>query len=100
VIACRHYVTRGLRPSPPKSLDDSIELIARHADRIRDVTGSFDHVAIGTDLDGYIKPALPGLEHVGLMRELQDGLRRRYGERDAERICSANALRVLAYRFG
>jgi microsomal dipeptidase-like Zn-dependent dipeptidase len=86
VIACRHYVTRGLRPSRPKSLGDSIELIARHADRIRDVTGSFDHVAIGTDLDGYIKPALPGLEHVGLMRELQDGLRRRYGERDAERI--------------
>ena len=29
------------------------------------MTGSDDHVAIGSDLDGYIKPALPGLEHEG-----------------------------------
>ena len=99
VIACRHYVTAGLRRSRPKGLDDSLDLISRHIDRVRDVTGSYEHVAIGSDLDGYIKPALPGLEHMGLMGALQDGLRRRYGADDAERICSANPLRSLAHRF-
>jgi microsomal dipeptidase-like Zn-dependent dipeptidase len=45
--------------------------------------------------DGYIKPALPGLEHLGRMRDLQAALTDRYGAQDAEKIASANALRVL-----
>jgi microsomal dipeptidase-like Zn-dependent dipeptidase len=52
-------------------------------------------VGIGSDLDGYIKPALPGLEHMGRMRSLQESLRERYGAENAERISSGNALRVL-----
>jgi hypothetical protein len=29
--------------------------------------GTYDNIAIGSDLDGYIKPALPGLERMGRM---------------------------------
>jgi microsomal dipeptidase-like Zn-dependent dipeptidase len=93
-ILCSHYITSGLRKRVD-SYDDSIEALCRHIDHIHEVTGSFDNIAIGSDLDGYIKPALPGLEHMGRMRALQRSLRDRYGTDDAEKICSANALRVL-----
>jgi microsomal dipeptidase-like Zn-dependent dipeptidase len=99
IIACTHYVTNGLRRRRPRTLDDSIELVCAHVDRIREVTGSFDHAALGTDLDGYIKPALPGMEHMGRMAEVQRRLRDRYGAADAEKLCSQNALRVVRARF-
>jgi microsomal dipeptidase-like Zn-dependent dipeptidase len=93
-ILCEHYITNGLR-THVRSYDDSIRVLCRHIDRIHELTGSFDNVAIGSDLDGYIKPALPGLEHMGQMRALQESLRDRYGPEDADKICSENALRVL-----
>jgi microsomal dipeptidase-like Zn-dependent dipeptidase len=97
-IFCQHYITNGL-PGGVHDFTDSIEALCRHINHIRDVTGSLDHVAIGSDLDGYIKPALPGLEHMGHMRALQDALERRYGAQDAEKISSANALRVLRHAW-
>ncbi|MGE5636366.1 MAG: dipeptidase [Nocardioidaceae bacterium] len=93
VIACEHWANDGL----PKAKDfgDSVKAICEHIDRIRKVTGSDDHVAIGSDLDGYIKPALPGLEHEGRMRALGEALAERYGEALAERFCSGNVLDLL-----
>ncbi len=93
-ILCEHYITSGLR-GRVSSFEDSVAALCRHIDRIHDLTGSFDHIAIGSDLDGYIKPALPGLEHMGRMRALQGSLRERYGPEHAEKICNGNALRVL-----
>jgi microsomal dipeptidase-like Zn-dependent dipeptidase len=93
VIDCQHYIEDGLRET--ESFDDSFELICTHIDHIRKVTDSFDHVAIGSDLDGYIKPALAGLEHMGKMKRLQDALHDRYGLEVARKVCSDNALRVL-----
>ena len=93
-ILCEHYITSGLRKRV-RGFDDSVAAVCKHIDQIRELTGSFDNVAIGSDLDGYIKPALPGLEHMGRMAPLQQALRERYGAADAEKICSANALRVL-----
>jgi microsomal dipeptidase-like Zn-dependent dipeptidase len=93
-ILCQHYITSGLRRRV-RTYEDSVAALCRHIDRIRDVTAGFDHVAIGSDLDGYIKPALPGLEHMGRMRALQRSLSERYGPEAAEQICSSNALRVL-----
>jgi microsomal dipeptidase-like Zn-dependent dipeptidase len=93
-ILCEHYITSGL-PGRAGSYEDSVRALCAHIDRIHEVTGTFDHVAIGSDLDGYIKPALPGLEHLGRMRALQQSLGERYGPEVSEKICSANALRVL-----
>jgi microsomal dipeptidase-like Zn-dependent dipeptidase len=93
-ILCEHYISSGLKRRT-SSYDDSIELLFTHIDRIRKITGSADHVAIGSDLDGYIKPALPGLEHMGHMRRLQQSLHDRYGPAEAEQMCNGNALRVL-----
>lgn len=93
-ILCQHYISSGLNQSVD-TFDQSVAALCRHIDRIAELTGSLEHVAIGSDLDGYIKPALPGLEHMGRMAPLQQALRDRYGTEDAERITSANALRVL-----
>jgi membrane dipeptidase len=96
VIACTHYAHDGLRPTRKvKSFADSMELVYAHIDRIREVTGSDDHAAIGSDLDGWIKPALPGLEHLGHMRHLQEALATKYGAEVAEKISSANMLALL-----
>jgi microsomal dipeptidase-like Zn-dependent dipeptidase len=93
-IMCEHYITSGL-PVRTNNYEDSVKALCEHIDRIHSVTESFDHIAIGSDLDGYIKPALPGLEHMGHMRALQQSLAQRYGPQDAEKISSGNALRVL-----
>jgi microsomal dipeptidase-like Zn-dependent dipeptidase len=96
VIACTHYTHDGLRPaSKVKTFADSMELVYAHVDRIRQVTGSDDHAAIGSDLDGWIKPALPGLEHLARMRHVQDALATKYGPEVAEKISSGNLLALL-----
>ncbi len=97
-ILCEHFITSGL--SSVNSLDGSLGALCRHIDKIHELSGSYDHVAIGTDLDGYIKPALPGLEDHGRMAPLQAHLRTRYGDADAEKICNGNALRVLRAEWG
>ena len=93
LLACTHFVRDGFRK--PRSFADSADLLCRHVDRIVERTGSFDHVAIGSDLDGYIKPALPRVQHLGHMSALQAAFVERYGEENAGKLSSGNVLRVL-----
>jgi microsomal dipeptidase-like Zn-dependent dipeptidase len=79
VIFCEHYVRDGLHRRRPKDLDQSLDLMCRHIDRIERVTGGHDTAALGSDLDGFIKPMLRSLEHMGQMRALVERLERRYG---------------------
>jgi microsomal dipeptidase-like Zn-dependent dipeptidase len=93
VIACEHWACDGI--PTPKTFAESVNVICTHIDRIVSVTGSDDHVAIGSDFDGYIKPALAELEHEGRMKALQAALSDRYGAARAEKFCSANLLALL-----
>jgi microsomal dipeptidase-like Zn-dependent dipeptidase len=93
LIMCDHFITDGLKTA--KSYQDSFEALCRHIDHIHELTGSYDAIGFGSDLDGYIKPALPGLTHEGCMLRLQNSLRERYGAQTAEQISSGNALRLL-----
>jgi microsomal dipeptidase-like Zn-dependent dipeptidase len=95
VIACEHWASEGPPKRKLRGFDDSFELVCAHIDRIEQLTGSHDHAAIGSDLDGWIKPALPGLEHLGDMRRLQEALAARYGPAVAKKIAADNALDLL-----
>jgi microsomal dipeptidase-like Zn-dependent dipeptidase len=93
VIACEHWAADGL--TKPKSFEESVDLIDKHVARIYSITGSYDHIAIGSDIDGFIKPALKGIEHMGCMKALEAALVSRYDATLAEKFCSGNLLRVL-----
>jgi microsomal dipeptidase-like Zn-dependent dipeptidase len=90
----QHQLNDGVRLRNTKTLEQSMKVIDKHIARIRDITGGYDHVALGTDFDGFIKPTMGGLETSADLSLLEDRLRTTYGA-DADRIASDNALRVL-----
>jgi membrane dipeptidase len=94
VIVCEHWACDGPPPTP-KTFEQSVDVVCTHINRIVDVTGSDDNVAIGSDLDGYIKPALHQLEHEGRMKELEAALVKEYGAERAKKFCSENLLGLL-----
>jgi microsomal dipeptidase-like Zn-dependent dipeptidase len=79
----------------PDRLEDSLKIVFRHLDRFREITGSHRHAAIGSDLDGFVKPTLAGLEDAGHLARLDAALAERYGPDDAALIASGNVLRLL-----
>ena len=84
----------GAPAAEPSNFAGSFAVLRLHIDRIAEIAGSFENVAIGSDLDGFIKPTLPGLGDMADMTALRAALRETYGA-DAAAICSGNALRVL-----
>jgi microsomal dipeptidase-like Zn-dependent dipeptidase len=93
LIMAQHQLNDGIRKKEGR-FDESFEVICRHIDKLHEVTGSHDHVALGTDFDGFIKPTMGGLETPADLRPLEARLAERYGD-DAALITSGNALRVL-----
>jgi microsomal dipeptidase-like Zn-dependent dipeptidase len=83
-----------------KDREDSIDVLMAHVEHMHEVTGSHDHTGIGTDLDGFIKPTLAGIEQIEDVAHFAAALRERYGEQVAEAVCSGNALRVLRGYWG
>jgi len=94
LILAQHQLNDGIRKHA-KTFEESFDVITRHVDRMRDITGSHDHAAIGSDFDGFIKPTMGGLERSSDLARLPVALGDRYGAEDAERILSGNVLRVL-----
>jgi len=97
LIACPHYMAQGTTKPKPKTFDDSMEVIYAHIDRIRQITGSHEYTAFGSDQDGFIKPTLPGLETPAGFAEVEERLAQKFGAATAQQICSGNAMRVLGY---
>ena len=95
VILSEHQAADGLRRRRTKTFEQSFDIVCRHLDRIREITGSHEHSAIGSDLDGFIKPTLAGLADEACMARLEDALVARYGAGDAALITSGNVLRLL-----
>jgi microsomal dipeptidase-like Zn-dependent dipeptidase len=77
-----------------RRFDDALAVLKKHIDRIYEITGSHEHTAIGSDLDGFIRPTLPQLEDMRDMAALESALREEYGS-DADLICTGNATRLL-----
>ena len=93
LIFAQHQITDGLQRADTKTLDESVAILARHIDAIGP-----QHVALGSDLDGFIKPTLGGIETAADFKPLADALRARYPEQ-AEAMLEGNARRVIEARF-
>jgi microsomal dipeptidase-like Zn-dependent dipeptidase len=74
--------------------EESRELLGRHIEAIREAVGGHGHTAIGTDLDGFIKPTLAGLEKAEDLADLEQWIRALCPD-GAEAILHGNAERVL-----
>jgi microsomal dipeptidase-like Zn-dependent dipeptidase len=100
LIMAQHQLCDGLKRGRVRSFERSIEVICDHINRIASVTDNHDHIAIGSDLDGFIKPTMGGIESMADMARLSRELERRYGEEVTRKICFDNAMRVLRAGWG
>jgi microsomal dipeptidase-like Zn-dependent dipeptidase len=94
VIFCDHWMHDGPSKKNPRGERETFERVKENIDRIARLISSHKCTAIGSDLDGFIKPMLRGLEDMAGMRNLENWLRTEYGAA-ADLILSENALRVL-----
>jgi membrane dipeptidase len=95
LILSEHQTADAVPEHPTHSFDDTHRVLRRHIDRIQEITGSHRHTALGTDLDGFIKPTLSGLENSSKLGRLESALTETYDAETATMICSDNALRLL-----
>jgi microsomal dipeptidase-like Zn-dependent dipeptidase len=93
LIMAQHQLNDGLA-GEPGDLQRTMKSLRLHIEKIHGFTGSYEHVGIGSDLDGFIKPTVGGVEKVDDLGHLAEQLRLEYpGSADA--ILYGNALRVL-----
>lgn len=101
LILARHQINDGAGVVHPDDPAETPKVLKAHIDEIRrhvpDHTNA--HVGIGSDLDGFIKPTVAGIETAGDLATLEAPLREAYGG-DAEEILSGNALRVAKAALG
>jgi microsomal dipeptidase-like Zn-dependent dipeptidase len=100
LILAQHQLDDGLLDGPETTFAQSKDIIYRHVDRIAQLTGGYAHLGIGSDLDGFIRPTMAGVESAADLARLDGALRDRYRPEDAEAILGANALRVLRAGWG
>ena len=72
---------------------DGFPLLFETIDYLNGETGGYDHIAIGSDLDGFIRP-LKGCENYAETPALVAAVQKRYGNA-ADKMLYQNALRVL-----
>jgi membrane dipeptidase len=94
IIFARHQLDEGVEGVPGSGLDRSVAVIVRHIRKIAEHAGSMDCVGIGTDLDGFIKPTIDGVQKAADLRAFRETLRKQLPA-EAEQVLAGNALRVL-----
>jgi microsomal dipeptidase-like Zn-dependent dipeptidase len=95
LIMAQHQLNDGLEVTEDAGeFERTARTVCAHIDAIREHAGSNDHVGIGSDLDGFIKPTVAGIENVDDLAKFRAPLAAAYPG-DAEKILSGNALRVL-----
>jgi microsomal dipeptidase-like Zn-dependent dipeptidase len=101
LILARHQLNDGIDLADANDPVETPKVLKRHIDEIRrHVPGNTNaHVGIGSDLDGFIKPTVAGIDTAGDLASLVAPLRQAYGE-DAEMILSGNAVNVAKTALG
>ena len=100
LIMAQHQLNHGIRRRKTKTLDQSLDVICRHIDRIHELTGSHRHVG-DRQRPRRVHQADDGRAgaHAARCAPLQAGLGEAY-PRDVDAITHGNALRVLRAVWG
>ncbi len=100
LIMAQHQLNDGDVNPDPDDPRNTAPAAIRHIDAIRTALGAAtnDHVAIGSDLDGFIKPTMAGIETVADLASFEAPLRAAYP--DADSILAGNSLRVARWALG
>lgn len=97
LILAQFQLNDGLHDGHVRKWDESKDIIFKHVDAIMRATGGHDHLAIGSDLDGFIKPTMAGIEDCGDLAKLEGALREHLAAQPgaADKVAHGNVLRVL-----
>jgi microsomal dipeptidase-like Zn-dependent dipeptidase len=88
------FYPHWLRRQHELDFRDDFRLVTDVIDYIYCITCSYENIAIGSDLDGFIDP-IQTCSNYSKMSRMAIHLRHKYGEKNAEMILYRNALRVL-----
>ena len=94
LIMAQHQLNHGLDIDDPEKFAATQKAIRCHIDEINKHADAFEVVGIGSDLDGFIKPTVGGIECARDLGKLNDALNDAYPGK-ADRILWRNAERVL-----
>lgn len=101
LIMARHQLNEKAGVKDPDDPVETPRVLKNHIDAIRgcvpDHTNAY--VGIGSDLDGFIKPTVAGIDTAGDLATLVAPLQRDFGA-DAEMILSGNAVNVVKKALG
>jgi microsomal dipeptidase-like Zn-dependent dipeptidase len=90
IILSKHWLRN---PNQQIFGPDGFQLVFNAIDCIQQWTGSYDFIAVGSDLDGFIEP-VSGCENYSKTPALVEAIKAKY-PKDADGILYGNALRVL-----
>jgi microsomal dipeptidase-like Zn-dependent dipeptidase len=104
LIMARHQLHSGSFLPWYRSFPRTVRMLRRHIDAIAVIAVEegrepYGNVAIGSDLDGFIKPTVGGIENVDDLARLEAPLREHYPDA-ADAILHGNAERVLRKALG
>jgi microsomal dipeptidase-like Zn-dependent dipeptidase len=99
LIMAQHQLNDGIRRTPTTTLPETVDVMRRHIDRISGIAGP-GHVGLGTDLDGFIKPTMGGIESAADLGGLRDQLLAHYPQAEVDAVLYGNARRVVEQVLG
>lgn len=89
-----HHLLNDALTEDRDSIEPTMRSVRLHIGKIHELTGSYENIGIGSDLDGFIKPTVGGIEKARDLRLLAERLAEAYPTHAATMLHD-NALRVL-----
>jgi microsomal dipeptidase-like Zn-dependent dipeptidase len=93
LIMAHHLLNDGLTEDRD-GIVQTMRSVRLHIGKIHELTGSYENIGIGSDLDGFIKPTVGGIEKARHLQRLAEHLGEAYPAHAAAMLHD-NALRVL-----
>lgn len=89
-----HHLLNDRLHDEPGDFATTLHSVRLHVGKLHGITGSYENIGLGTDLDGFIKPMVGGIENASSLKNLAEALHTAFPEH-AEAMLFGNALRAL-----